>query len=78
MEYEIQRVWFWCFVFYLLYCACVCLSVCMFIVCMQEHVEVRRGRQLTWNWSQKQLQTTMWVLGTEPVSSLRAVRSLNH
>lgn len=40
--------------------------------------EARRGRQIPWDWSEKQLSAILWVLGIEPRSSERVASGLNH
>lgn len=38
---------------------------------------IRRGCQIVWNQSSRQLWTAMWMLGAEPESSARAVSTFN-
>lgn len=43
----------------------LCLYVCMYSSCMHDGCRGRRGLGISWNWSSRQLWTTMWVLWTE-------------
>ena len=40
--------------------------------------EVRRWRQISWNWNYRQLSINMRVPGTKPRSSTTASNALNH
>jgi hypothetical protein len=40
-------------------------------------LEAGRGPQVLWNWNDKQLRVSMWLLGIELGSSARAVSALN-
>ena len=52
--------------------------VCALCACLMP-LEVRRGCQILWNWSNRQMWAPVWELGTDPASSARTVaQALNH
>ena len=53
----------------------VCMCVCVLCPCLVP-LKVRRGCQIPWNWSYRQLWAASWVLGSEPRSSARAASAL--
>lgn len=60
-----------------MYVCFVCMYVCTLHSCPVPE-EAKRGHQILWDWSYKQLRATMSVLRIEPWSSGTAVGSLNH
>lgn len=52
-----------------------CLSVYRMHACSAS--EKQRRTWILWNWSYRQVLDTMWVLGTEPLSSVRATSAAN-
>lgn len=74
-----------CFLFWLLLLF-VCLKIllmCMRVLPAHIHhacpgpLQARRGYKIPWNHSYRQLQVTMWVLGTAPQSSERTADALS-
>lgn len=55
-------------------CVGTCVSMC---VCVQEQAKVRREHQIPWNWSSRQLQADVLVLGIDSGTCARAVHTLN-
>lgn len=65
------------FIFYFM-CMCV-LSACIYMYHVPGDVrKCRRGHQIPWKWSYRELGDTQWVLGAESRSSSRAAGVLNH
>ena len=57
-----------------------CLHICMHTVCVCVCLvltEARKGYQISWNWSYRQVWAAIWVLGIEPKSSRKAGSALN-
>lgn len=47
-------------------------------VCLVPITRVKRGHQIPQNWSYSHLGVTIWMLGSEPWSSIRTVNALTH
>lgn len=56
-----------------------CLHVCLFTMCAWYlWREARKGCQILWNCSYRQLWASVWVLGAKSCSSARTASILNH
>lgn len=60
---------------FIIICMCDCLNVCM---CTMYVPAAGRGQKTASNPLEKELRRTLWVLGTKPGSSGRALNILNH
>lgn len=58
-----------CLLIYLFVCMCTYLHKLMCTILMQMTMKTRRGCQIPWNCSNRQLWACVWVLGIEPTKS---------
>lgn len=73
-------LWFCLFkqyVYFILWAYGFCLHISLCTTCLQVPSEARRGHCIPWNWSYRQLERAMWVVGFKPRDSERATGALN-